>query len=174
MMTRSDPKTPDVGHADLAATVLARLRPAPFWDHLGCELLHAGPGTATVRLPNRPEHGRSSNSGGGSAHGGAIAALVDMAASCALLTQLTPEEGRTTIDLTVHYLAPARGELRATAVVRRRGGRTAVIDVEVNAGDGALAALGRTVFAVLRGQRDQDPRPRTGRAQNLDSEVSPP
>lgn len=135
----------------LVTTVLARLQPAPFWDHMGCTLLVAAPGAATVRFPNRPEHGRSSNTSDGSAHGGAIASLIDMTASCALLTVLGPAESRTTIDLSAHYLAPARGPLTATATVRRRGGRTAVIDVEVLDGDGGLAALGRAVFAVLRG-----------------------
>jgi len=138
------------GGETLAEAVLRRLQPAPFFDHLGCELVAAAPGGATVRFPNRAEHGRSSNTGDGSAPGGAIASLVDMAASCALLTVLAPEEGRTTIDLSVHFLAPARGALTATATVRRRGGRTAFIDVEVLAEDGTLAAVGRAVFAVLR------------------------
>ena len=145
-----DPATPPTDAIALRDGVLARLQPAPFWDHLGCELLSAASGSATVRFANRPEHGRSSNTGDGSAHGGAIASLIDMAASCALLTVLRPDEGRTTVDLSVHYLAPARGPLTAMATVRRRGGRTAVIDVEVTAADGTLAALGRTVFAVVR------------------------
>jgi len=139
----------DVEAAPTADQILARLQPAPFWDHLGCRLEDAAPSRATVRLEVQPEHGRSSNTGDGSAHGGAIAALVDMASSCALLTVLKPDEGRTTIDLSVHYLAPAKGDLRAEATVRRRGGRTAVIDVEVLSEDGSLAALGRTTFAIL-------------------------
>jgi uncharacterized protein (TIGR00369 family) len=143
------PATPPDGRP-LVDAVLDRLQPAPFWNHLGCTLLAAEPGRATVRFPNRPEHGRSSNTGDGTAHGGAIASLVDMTASCALLTVLGADEGRTTIDLSVHYLAPARGELTATAVVRRRGGRTAVIDIDVISGDGSLAAIGRAVFAVLK------------------------
>ena len=148
-MTVADQSGQTAGESP-AEAVLRRLQPAPFWDHLGCELVDAAPGRAVVRFPNRPEHGRSSNTGDGSAHGGAIASLVDMASSCALLTVLAPQEGRTTIDLAVHYLAPARGVLTATATVRRRGGRTAFIDVEVSAEDGSLAAVGRTVFAVLR------------------------
>ena len=139
--------------AALVDSVIARLQPAPFWDHLGCTLLAATTGSATVRFPNRPEHGRSTNSGDGSAHGGAIASLIDMASSCALLTTLAEHESRTTIDLAVHYVAPARGKLTAIATIRRRGGRTAFIDVEVLAEDGSLAALGRTVFAVLRDRR---------------------
>jgi acyl-CoA thioesterase len=149
MPNTSTPITPPDG-SPLVDAVLHRLQPAPFWDHLGCALLAAEPGQATVRFPIRPEHGRSSNTGDGTAHGGAIASLVDMAASCALLTVLAENESRTTIDLAVHYLAPARGELTATATVRRRGGRTAVIDIEVNSGDESLVALGRTVFAILK------------------------
>jgi acyl-coenzyme A thioesterase PaaI-like protein len=72
-----------------------------------------------------------------------------MAASCALITLLGEDEGRTTIDLTVHYLAPAKGDLTAVATVRRRGGRTAIIDVELTAMD-TLAAIGRATFAILR------------------------
>lgn len=101
-------------------------------------------------LPARTEFGRSSNTGDGTAHGGVVASLIDMAASCALITTLGEHEGRTTIDLTTHFLAPARGNLTATAAVRRRGGRTAVIDVEVTSESGELAAIGRATFAILR------------------------
>ena len=148
MPETATPRTPPDGRP-LVETILDRLQPAPFWDHLGCTLPAAEPGRATVRFPNRPEHGRSSNTGDGSAHGGAIASLVDMAASCALLTMLAENERRTTIDLSVHYLAPGRGELTAIATVRRRGGRTAVIDIEVSNGDDTLVALGRAVYAIL-------------------------
>lgn len=135
---------------DLAADLLARLQPAPFWDHLGCRIDKAAPGEVTVMLPARTEFGRSSNTGDGTAHGGVVASLIDMAASCALITTLGEHEGRTTIDLTTHFLAPARGNLTATAAVRRRGGRTAVIDVEVTSESGELAAIGRATFAILR------------------------
>lgn len=134
---------------DLVGAVMQRLRPAPFWDALGVELAEAAPGRATIRMPVRPDMGRSSNTGDGSAHGGVIASLADMAASCALITTLAPGEGRTTIDLNVHFLAPARGTLTAEGHIRRRGGRTAVIDIEITDGEGALVAVGRATFAVL-------------------------
>ena len=136
--------------AEQIAGVMARLTPAPFWEHLGCELVAAGAGTATVRLRSREEFGRSGGSGDGTAHGGIVASLIDATASCALITLLSPEEGRTTVDLTVHYLAPATGDLSATATVRRRGGRTAVIDIEAFGANGELAAIGRATFAILR------------------------
>ena len=128
--------------------VMARLNPAPFWESLGAELVTAGGGSASVLLRSRPEFGRSGGNGDGTAHGGVVAAAIDMAASCALITLLADGEGRTTIDLTVHYLAPARGDITAKATVRRRGGRTAVIDIEAETEDG-LVALGRATFAIL-------------------------
>lgn len=134
---------------DLAAAITRRLQPAPFWDDLGCTLVEAAPGRSVVNVTVQARHGRSSNTGDGSAHGGFIAAVIDMTSSCALLSLLAPEEGRTTIDLSVHFLAPAYGTLRAEGNVRRRGGRTAVIDVEVTGSDGVLAAVGRTTFAIL-------------------------
>lgn len=148
-MAESDGAEQGSSERALAAAVLARLQPAPFWDYLGCRLLHATTGSATVLLPERAEHGRSSAAPPSSAHGGVLATLVDMAASCALLTLLAEDEGRTTIDLAVHYLAPARGDCTAVATVRRRGGRTAVIDVEITDAGAILAALGRATFAIL-------------------------
>lgn len=145
-MSDAIPATLDHG---LAAAVLARLQPAPFWDHLGVEIVGATPGTATVRIAARAEYGRSSNTGDGVIHGGLVASLIDMTASCAMITLLAPDEGRTTVDLSVHYLAPARGDLTCVATVRRRGGRMAVIDAEVMGADGVVAALGRATFAIF-------------------------
>lgn len=136
----------------LAASVLARLQPAPFWDFMGCELVEASEERAVVVLRARPEFGRSSSTGDGTAHGGVVASLIDMAASCALITVLGVDEGRTTIDLSVHYLAPARGDLTAVATLRRRGGRTAIIDIEVSAGEDTPTALGRATFAIIKGR----------------------
>ncbi len=132
---------------DLRQRVMARLDPAPFFEHLGAELTATGEGTATVRIPGRPEFGRSGGVGDGTLHGGVVASAIDMAASCALITTLAADEGRTTVDLSVHFLAPARGELLARATVRRRGGRIAIIDIEAEC-DGALVALGRATFAI--------------------------
>ncbi len=133
----------------MIAAVLRRLDPAPFWEHVGAQLIEASEGRAVVRLPGRAEFGRSGGAGDGTAHGGIVATAIDMAASCSLITVLGEDEGRTTIDLSVHYLAPARGDLTATGTVRRRGGRTAIIDIELESG-GELAALGRATFAILR------------------------
>lgn len=133
---------------ELAGTVMRRLQPAPFWGHVGAALVDVAPGRATIRVPLRPEFGRSGQLDG-PAHGGIIATAIDMAASCAIITTLDDGEGRTTVDLSVHYLAPANADMEATATVRRRGRRTAIIDVELMSG-GQLAALGRATFMILQ------------------------
>jgi hypothetical protein len=50
--------------ATAAERVMQRLNPAPYFEHLGARLVDAGEGTATVRIPSRPEFGRSQNTGG--------------------------------------------------------------------------------------------------------------
>ncbi|GEM_PF-854941 len=135
------------------AELLARVGARPFVDHLGAVFVHAEPGLVQMRLPWRTEHCRSGLQLGDepSLHGGAAASLADAAASAALVTVLREGEGRTTIDLMIHYLAPLRGEVTAVARVRRRGGRTAIIDVELTGEDRELGAIARATFAIRRG-----------------------
>ncbi|MBI2767733.1 MAG: PaaI family thioesterase [Chloroflexi bacterium] len=147
-MTRVRPREP-AANETVAEGVLRRLQPAPFWDLVGAELTEAVAGRAVVRIAARREFGRSGGMGDGTLHGGIVASAIDMAASCALITVLSEDEGRTTVDLTINYLAPARGDLTATGTLRRRGGRVAVIDIEVEAA-GETVALGRATFAILR------------------------
>ena len=132
--------------------LLERIGPRPFVQHLGAEFVSVEPGLVRMRLPWRVEHCRSGLRPGDqpALHGGAAASLADAAASAALVTVLREGEGRTTIDLMIHYLAPLRGAVTAEARVRRRGGRTAIIDVELHGEDGETGAIARATFAILR------------------------
>lgn len=134
------------------AALLERIGMRPFVEHLGAAFVHAAPGLVRMRLPWRAEHCRSGLRAGDepSLHGGAAASLADAAASAALVTVLREGEGRTTIDLMIHYLAPLRGDVTAEARVRRRGGRTAIIDVELRGEDGETGAIARATFAILK------------------------
>jgi uncharacterized protein (TIGR00369 family) len=110
--------------------------PAAFRDYLGMEVLSVGENTATLRLKDRPEL----HNGRGHIHGGAIAALVDMAVGNACRSP--PEEDRptATMSLTVTYLEPAAGDLVAIATVLRRGGGSAAAEARVTLQDGRLVA----------------------------------
>lgn len=101
--------------------------------------MDAAEGSLTMTCP--AEGNAERFNGAQQAHGGAIATLVDSAATFACSLHL----GRAvpTMGLTLDYLRPAIGNLlEARATVRRAGRTAAIIDVEVHAG-GHLVALGR-------------------------------
>ena len=75
-------------------------------------------GFAQFRMPVRPEYMQ----GAKAMQGGLIVALADETIAHAMMTQLTPEEGLTTIELKSNFLASVSdGELIATATVFKKG-----------------------------------------------------
>lgn len=84
-------------------------------------------------------------------HGGAIATLIDSAASCAGWATPTPPENMrgTTVGLNIAYLAAAdQTDLRAEARVLRRGKSLSFIDVDVTDPDGKLLAKGTATYKL--------------------------
>jgi acyl-CoA thioesterase len=101
---------------------------------VGMELVHVGPGTATVRM----RIAMQMLNGHAISHGGYIFMLADTAFSVACNS-----DGQVTIaagaDIT--FLAPVReGDvLVATAIERARSGRSGIYDVTVRRGDEIVA-----------------------------------
>ncbi len=86
-------------------------------------------------------------------HGGAISALVDVAATAAFWAhpQLTVTARGATVDFTIHFLRLAvQVDLLAEAVVRRRGGTLCTGDVSVRDRDGAEVAVARVTYKLSR------------------------
>jgi uncharacterized protein (TIGR00369 family) len=117
-----------------------RRRPAdvlagtPYARTLGVELAGVRPGHASLRLPHRDDNGNRN----GTLHGGVLASLIDLAAAVAAAA---PDGS--TVDLAVHYLAPARrAAVTADAVVARRGRAIAFVSVAVTGEGGAPVARG--------------------------------
>lgn len=117
---------------------------SPLHHWLGCRIteLDEPGGALVIDLPYRDELRRSTR--GPAAHGGVVAALVDVSAHAAMHAQTG--HGMPTIDLRVDYLRPAELPLRARATVRRNGRTIGNVDVEVFDGAGKLVATGRAVF----------------------------
>jgi uncharacterized protein (TIGR00369 family) len=117
------------------AEIIRDFLPAsPFVRHLGIRLDELGEGTARLVLPY-DEHLVTI---GTMIHGGAIATLADTAAMAAAWSGVpAPESLRgSTVDLTVHYLAPASGtDLVAETRVLRRGRSLVHLAVDVTARD---------------------------------------
>lgn len=90
----------------------------PFLDFMGVTLLQLKDGYAQLKMPVKPEYLQ----GAGSMQGGLIVALADEAIAHAVMTQLKPDEGLTTIELKSNFLSGvSQGELIATAIVFKKG-----------------------------------------------------
>ena len=97
-----------------------------------------------IKMPMRPEFER--RAGTGQYHGGAIAALIDIAGDYALVMKVGG--GVPTINFRVDFLRPGTNtSLTATATTRRLGRSVAVVDVDVHDDQGKLCAVGRGTYS---------------------------
>src|SRR5271167_2871024 len=123
------------------------LERAPFSAMLGLKIEAAANGSATVRMPFDL---RILNDGGPAApiHGGAIAALADVAA-CAAIWSLPETTRSATIAMTVNYTGPGIStDLIAHAKVRRAGKKVASLTVEVRDAQDALVADALVTYTI--------------------------
>jgi uncharacterized protein (TIGR00369 family) len=114
---------------------------SPLVGLLGITVGNLGDSEATLLLPYRPEL----TTIGETVHGGAIAALADTAVMAACWCGAPPPENLrgSTVDLTIHFLAPAiASDLSATARVLRRGRKTCHAEVSVVDASGTAFAHG--------------------------------
>ena len=124
------------------------LESAPFSAMLGLKIESASGGAARVRMPFNL---RILNEGGPRApiHGGAIAALVDVAA-CAAVWSLAQTTRSATVSITVNYTGFAvNSDLIAHAKVKRAGKRIASIAVEVLDAANALIADALVTYKII-------------------------
>jgi uncharacterized protein (TIGR00369 family) len=123
------------------------LERAPFSALIGLKIESAANGSAKVRMPFDL---RILNEGGPSApiHGGAIAALADVAA-CAAVWSLAETTRTATISITVNYTGFAvNSDLIAHARVKRTGKRIASLNVEIVDSTGALIADALVTYKI--------------------------
>ena len=123
----------DIGTVD-------RIAKESFAAMLGVEVVERGTDRVVVKLPYQPKLGV------GRIHGGAISALVDIAATAAFWScpDVTPHSQGATVGFTINFLRLAVAtDLVATATVRRRGGTLCTGDVSVHndAGEEVAAAI---------------------------------
>ena len=119
---------------------------SPFASLVGVEAETVAPGRVRLRLPFRPALTTVADV----VHGGAIAGLVDVAATAAVWSGADLEATRrgTTIGFALNFLVAARGELAATAQVIQRGRTICVCDVVVEATDGTPVARALVTYKI--------------------------
>jgi uncharacterized protein (TIGR00369 family) len=109
----------------------------PFLSHLKIRTDALGEGTARLSLPIEPHLTNSL----GTAHGGVIMSLLDVAL-CTAARTLHPESvGVITIDLSTSFIDGAKGQkLIAEARVLRDGRSMSFVEAEARNEDGSLVA----------------------------------
>lgn len=120
---------------------------APYGRKLGAALEQVEHDRVRIRLP----YGEENTTIADVVHGGAIAGLVDVAATAACWASPRVEPGGrgTTIGFSINYLTAGRGQdLIATATVIQRGASISVCDVAVHGDDGTLAARATVTYKL--------------------------
>ncbi len=121
-----------------------------FAELLGAEFVSSAEDHVVVRLPYDEKLGI------GRVHGGAISALVDIAATAAFWSspRVMPESRGATVGFTINFLSlVVESDLTATASVRRRGGTLCTGDVSVTDASGQEVAMAVVTYK-LTGYRD--------------------
>ena len=120
---------------------------SPYGRLLGvlCDQVEAD--RVAIRLPYRSDV----TTIGDLVHGGAIASLVDVAATAACWASpaVKPGSRGTTIGFTIHFLAAARAQdLVADARVIQRGSSICVVEVDVRAADGTAVSRATVTYKL--------------------------
>ena len=122
-----------------------RIASENFAALLGARLVESGRDRVVVNLPYDPKLGV------GRIHGGAISALVDIAATAAFWSSpdVMPASRGATVGFTINFLNLAVAtDLTATASVRRRGRTLCTGDVSVRNEDGEEVAVAIVTYKL--------------------------
>jgi uncharacterized protein (TIGR00369 family) len=120
---------------------------SPYGSLLGMELVEAVEDCAKVRLPYR----KDLVTYGDTLHGGALSALVDVAATVSFWASPSVKPGAqgATIGFSINFTSAARGsDVVATARVRRRGREISTGEVAVHDADGREVAVALVTYKL--------------------------
>ncbi|RMX04281.1 PaaI family thioesterase [Corticibacter populi] len=119
--------------------------PMPMAGSFDLRGLEIGGLQAKVLLPYDPAWTNSR----GEVHGGALSMLFDCTLASACRAHEPGRFGVVTLDLTVHFLAPGRGDVIASATCERRGRAMCFARGEVHDESGQLLALATGTFKLV-------------------------
>lgn len=120
---------------------------SPYGVLLGMELVEAAEDRVVVRMRFRSDL----TTYGDTVHGGAIAALIDVAATASFWATPSAAPGArgATVGFTVSFTSAARGsELVATATLRRRGREISLGEVSVRDAAGREVAVALVTYKL--------------------------
>jgi uncharacterized protein (TIGR00369 family) len=121
-----------------------------MWANLGARLSRAEPGDVVVEADLTVDQHGFPTERGTIVHGGAIAALADMALASAGATVAPDGRVATTVDLKIDFLQPALpGPMVARGRVQRRTGRLCFTSASIEQQDGTVVAEARGLLAYV-------------------------
>lgn len=113
---------------------------SPYDRLLGLRCLEAADGSAIYQV----DVDETMHNPVGAVHGGVLSGLADAAMGAAFLSA-TGGRG-TNMDLSIRFLRPAGGRLRATASVVKRGRRVSLMRCDIHDANGRLIATADSQF----------------------------
>ena len=124
----------------------------PFLAWLDVRSVRLVPGEVELELDLRPELMNSLDA----AHGGVICTLIDVAMAAAARSD-SPESRVVTVDMSVQFMRPGTGTLKAIGRARKITRSLAFCEAEISDANGDLVARGTGVFKRLKpGRGDGD------------------
>lgn len=129
----------------------------PFMAHIGLIPETFSPELTRTRLPYRKEISNSR----GEIHGGTLMGALDFTLSAAARAK-DPSTGMATIDMSTHFMAPARGTVIFEAKCLRMGRSLAFCEGRALNEHGELLATASATFKIMR-SRAQSENPALGR-----------
>ena len=128
---------------DRQAALLARWNACGYYRTVGMRVTRADAEGSEFTLDVTP----ALLQGYGTAHGGAIAGLLDAAMALAILGRLDEGEGCATVEMKLNYTGPAPpGRLLARGRVLHQGRRTVVAAAEADDEQGRMVACAQGTF----------------------------
>ncbi|MEQ8766024.1 MAG: PaaI family thioesterase [Planctomycetota bacterium] len=126
--------------------------PTPFGQFLGVEWIERGPEGARVVFDLAPHHCNKR----GVAHGGVLSSLLDMTLGASVIAAIRPEEWCATIDLALHFVAPARlGRIEVRGEVLRRARRIAFAEGRITDSAGRILTTARGTWTIWPSHPDR-------------------
>ena len=119
--------------------------PMPMAQAFGLKGEAIGNDRARIRMPYQQQFTNSR----GDMHGGAIATLLDVGLSAAARAHDPASFGVITVDLTIHYIAPAAGDVICTAVCEKRGRSLSFVRGELFNDAGELLGMASGTFKLV-------------------------
>jgi len=123
----------------------------PFMAFLGLVPEQFSPELTRTRLPYRKEISNSR----GDVHGGTLMGALDFTLSAAARAN-NPEMGMATIDMSTHFIAPARGDVVFEARCLRMGATLAFCEGRALDPQGKLLATASATFKIVRRRVQSD------------------